>query len=195
VARRPAIVHLIGFPGAGKYTIAKAVAQSAELEDDHYVVIDNHHTANVIFAALDVDGVRQLPPGVWDRVREVREALLRTIEEISPREWSFVFTNVLTEHDPADAEVVDRLVNLAARRNSAYVPIRIICETEELIQRVTNDDRKERLKWIDPDGVRTFVASARLISLDEHLAIDINVTSLSPTEAAQQVLQRVRSLQ
>ncbi len=111
-------MHLIGFPSAGKYTIAKALAQLAGGAGERYVVIDNHHTSNVIFAALDVDGVRELPATVWDRVGEVREAVLRTIEELSPPEWSFVFTNVLTERNPADAAVVDRLADLAANGTS-----------------------------------------------------------------------------
>jgi len=192
VASSPAIVHLVGFPAVGKYTIAKEVAQLAERQGEHFVVIDNHHTNNVIFAALDVDGVRKLPPGVWDRVREVREALLRTIEELSPREWSFIFTNVLTEHDPGDAEVADRLVSLAARRSSPYVPIRITCETEELLRRVANADRRERLKWIDPDGVRSYVGATQLISLGEHAPIDIDVTYLSPVEGARQILRHVQ---
>ena len=68
-------------------------------------MLDNHHTSNVIFAALNVDGVTPLPPEVWDRVREVREALLRTIEELSPPDWSFVFTNVLTDDKPGDRAV------------------------------------------------------------------------------------------
>ena len=68
-------------------------------------MVDNHHTSNVIFAGLNVDGVTPLPPEVWDRVREVREALLRTIEELSPPDWSFVFTNVLTDDKPGDRAV------------------------------------------------------------------------------------------
>jgi hypothetical protein len=194
VAGRPAIVHLIGYPAVGKYTIAKAVALLAERQGDRYVVLDNHHTSNVIFAALDVDGIRQLPPTVWDRVREVREALLRTIEELSPREWSFIFTNVLTERDPSDVQVVHRLANLATRRNSSYVPIRITCEAEELIRRVTNADRRERSKWIDPDGVRALVSSTSLLSLDEYDPIEIDVTGVPPEESAWQVLQHVQRL-
>ena len=58
---------------------------------------------------MDVDGVRPVPRVTWDRVGEVREALYRTIEELSPPEWSFVFTNVLTEGEPTDGEVVATL--------------------------------------------------------------------------------------
>jgi len=89
----PAIVHLIGFPAAGKFTVAKALARQAT---DHLVVIDNHFTANVIFGVMEIDGVKPVPDEVWDRVEEVREAVFTTIETLSPPDWSFVFTNVMT---------------------------------------------------------------------------------------------------
>jgi Mrp family chromosome partitioning ATPase len=78
------IVHLVGFPGAGKYTVAQAIARQAERDGRRFVVIDNHLTSNVIFSVMDVDGVRPLPPEVWDRVGEVRAALCGAIEEFSP---------------------------------------------------------------------------------------------------------------
>ncbi|MEO5838273.1 MAG: hypothetical protein ABIQ73_24295 [Acidimicrobiales bacterium] len=112
----PSIVHLIGYPAAGKLTIARAIAQAARDDGRRFVVVDNHHTANVIFAVHDVDGVRALPAGVWDRVREVREAVFRSIDELSPRDWSFVFTNVLLEDDPADTGT--------NRRGAAASPLR-----------------------------------------------------------------------
>jgi hypothetical protein len=109
--RVPAIVHLIGFPASGKLTIARALAEISSGSGDRFVVLDNHHTANVIFAALDLDEVKPVPLVVWDRVREIFEVLLRTIEELSPPDWSFVFTNVLTDDKPSERGIVDRLAN------------------------------------------------------------------------------------
>src|SRR5690349_15327974 len=113
-----AIIHLVAYPGVGKYTVAKELERLAAAAGSCFVVVDNHHTSNVIFSVLPVDGVSPLPETVWERVGEVREAVLRTIEELSPSEWSFVFTNVLTEGDPDDAQVVDRLIDLASKRRS-----------------------------------------------------------------------------
>jgi hypothetical protein len=194
VSAPPVIVHLIGFPAAGKLTVAKALAGAAARRGDRYVVLDNHHTSNVIFAALDVDGVRRLPDTVWDRVGEVREALLHTIEQLSPTEWSFVFTNVLTEGNAEDRKIVERMVALADARGNRYVPIKLHCRTNELVARVDNTDRKDRLKWVDPAAVRTYVESRKLIRIDRHSLLDIDTTSLPPEAAALQILDHIDRL-
>ena len=183
-----AIVHLIGFPAAGKFTIAKELARQA---DSHFVVIDNHFTANVIFGVMEVDGFRVLPREVWDRVEEVREAVFRTIETLSPTDWSFVFTNVLSEGDPRDAAAVVRLSQLARATNRRYLPVRLHCGIDELVTRIASEERKQRLKWIDPDGVRRYATEHELIRLDGHQPLDLDVTGTSPGATAAAILDRL----
>jgi shikimate kinase len=187
-----AIVHLIGYPGAGKYTIARAIAQQAELDGRRYVVVDNHHTANVIFAVMDVDGVRPVPREVWERVGEVRDALYRAIQELSPREWSFVFTNVLTEGEPQDAAIVEKVSALAARRGNPYVPVYLRCATDEILRRVPSPERHDRLKWIDPEAVRAFMQERReLIRIDDPEPLDLDVTAAAPDDVARRILDHI----
>jgi hypothetical protein len=190
----PSIIHLVGYPGAGKYTVAKELALAAERSGSRLVVVDNHLTSNVIFAVIPVDGIGPLPTTVWDHVGEVRDALLRAIEELSPPDWSFVFTNVLNEGVPEDGEVIERMRKLAATRQSRYVPVRLTCETDELIRRVPSPERRERLKWVDPDGVRAFVESNELLVIDDPAALDLDVTSLPAADTAARILDHVRAL-
>ncbi len=63
-----AIVHPSGYPGAGKYTVAKQLARVAERAGQRVDVIDNHHTSNVIFAVLDVDVTTLLPEDAAHRI-------------------------------------------------------------------------------------------------------------------------------
>ena len=189
-----AIVHLIGYPAAGKYTVAQHLAEAGDREGQRIVVVDNHHTSNVIFAVMDVDGVRPLPPGVWDRVGEVREALYQAIEMFSPPEWSFVFTNVLSDDVPGDELIVSRLQQLAAQRSNPYVPVVLRCDPDEILRRVGNENRRARQKWIDPDAVRAFIADHALIGLEDHQPLELDMTSLEPAEAATQILDHLRCL-
>jgi hypothetical protein len=193
MAARAAIVHLIGYPAAGKYTVARHLAAAADREGQRIVVVDNHHTANVIFTVMDVDGVRPLPAGVWDRVGEVREAVYQAIEEFSPPEWSFVFTNVLSADVPSDELIVSRLQRLAAQRSNPYVPIVLHCDPDEILRRVGNEERRARQKWIDQDAVRAFIDDHALIGLEDCEPLELDMNSLRPAQAATKILHHLRS--
>src|SRR5205807_7848377 len=134
-------------------------------------------TANVIFSVIDQDGARPIMHTVWDRVMEVREAVFRTIEEHSPPDWSFVLTNVLLADLPGDIALAERIMRMAESRGSAYVPVAVRCETEELLARVPRDDRRANMKWIDPDGVRTLLDTRPMFVPEGSLLLD---TTLRP---------------
>jgi hypothetical protein len=186
----PAIVHLIGFPASGKLTVARALAEASS---SRFVVLDNHHTNNVIFSALDLDGVKPVPPAVWDRVREVRDALLRTIEGLSPSTWSFVFTNVLTDDKPEDRRAVDDLVALAERTDRSYLPVVLRCGPDAIAARVANPDRRDRSKWIDPSGVLDFVRTHRLVDVTDLRPLIVDTASNDPADAALLILRRIEN--
>jgi hypothetical protein len=194
VTKAPAIVHLIGYPGAGKYTTARYLSQLAALDGRRFVVVDNHHTSNVIFAVLAVDGVRSIAPKVWERVGEVREAVYRTIEEMSPPEWSFIFTNVLRHGDPVDESIVQRVELIAARRRSPYIPVHVLCEREEILRRVPNADRSARMKWIDSEAVSAYMEQNELVRLEGHAPFQVDVTTGTPDDAARRILAYIDSL-
>jgi hypothetical protein len=56
VAEGPAIVHLIGFPGAGKLTVAREVARLGDAAGRRVVVVDNHLSGNPVLSVLDLAG-------------------------------------------------------------------------------------------------------------------------------------------
>lgn len=182
------IVHLIGFPAAGKLTVAQAIAAAASSSGQRWVVVDNHLTSDVIFSVLDVDGVSPLPAGVWDRVDDVREAIFRTIEELSPRSWSFVFTNVLIEESPGERARLDRVVALAEHTGRRYLPVIVHCDEATLVSRVANPDRAERKKWRDPEGVRAYLRTHQLLAIDDLSPLTVDTSVAGPQETAAAVL-------
>lgn len=158
-------MHLLGFPGVGKST-------------------------NVVLGVIESDGVRAVPPGVWERVAEIREVQYRSIAELSPPDWSFVFTNVLVESDPMSPVVVARLVELASSRSTSYVPVMLACNPIELRRRVSSPDRVGRHKWIDSDAVEAFAAGETLFR-PTSLEIEVDVTELSADASAQKVSEHL----
>ena len=185
----PAIVHLIGYPATGKYTVAKALVAAARSAGARAVLQDNHASGNLILSVLDGDGTQVLPPVVWERVGEIREVVYRTIEDLSPPDRSFVFTNVLRAGDRADEAVVERLAALATARGSIYLPVRLTCDVDTLLTRVPDDDRRARHKWIDPDAVGTFIANTDMVDLSAHQPVDVDTTTAPPEQSAQRILE------
>jgi len=189
------IVHLVGYPGVGKYTIARELVRQAEEAGERLVLIDNHLTANVVLSVLPpaAEGEEQ-PAELWARVHEVRDVLLRTIEELSPPSWSFVFTNVSLEGHPLSSPSVDLVRGLAVARGSRYVPVRLTCDLDEHLRRVTDPERAARYKWRDADAVRRQVGEYDLVAIDDPALLELDVTDRSPAEAAAAILDHVARL-
>jgi hypothetical protein len=182
----PAVVHLLGYPGTGKRTIVDLVPR-----DEHrFVLIDNHLVSNAVLAALDIDPHGRVDPRVWDHVDRMRPHVFAAIEELAPPGWSYIATNYAVTDVPAPS--IPRLQALAAARASAYVPVVLHCTDEaEHRRRVVTPDRAAHRKWLDADGVIEDVAARVLVRPDSPHLLDLDVTTLSPVEAAEEVLAHV----
>lgn len=179
----PAIIHLIGYPAAGKLTIARELARQAERGDHRVVVVDNHLSGNPVLSVLDLTE-RGPSPEAWALVYEIREVVVRAIEDHSPRDWSFAFTNVLTVEGDSDVDAVDRLRRLAEARRSRYVPIVLTCEVDELARRAPARGRAEQHKVTDPALIRAYVAARQLHHPDDATVLDVTVVPPKDTAAA-----------
>ncbi|HEX7134013.1 MAG TPA: hypothetical protein VF228_15660 [Iamia sp.] len=186
----PVIVHLLGYPGTGKRTIGAALVGLVPRDDDRFVLVDNHLTSRSVLAALDTDPTVPIDPQVWTYVGDLRVHVLAAIEDMAPPRWSYVFTNYVVEDVPSKS--IPRLQTLAVARSSVYVPVVLHCDADELRRRVIGSDRAEQHKWIDPDGVLGDVASRTLVRPDSPHLLDLDVTSLMATEAAERVLAHIR---
>lgn len=143
------IIVLIGFAGTGKYTIGRELCERTGAK-----LIDNHLINNPIFKVVDADGIKPLPPGIWDKVKTIRSIVYDSIRELSPPDLSFVFTIELIEGKPGEQEAFDDLKELAIGRNSLFVPVRLLCDVDELCRRVANPGRIAMIKAISPEAAR-----------------------------------------
>jgi len=189
----PAVVHLVGYPASGKLTVAKALVAAAEARGRTFVRLDNHLTGDVILSVVD-RSITPIPAEVWDRVEDVREVMYRAIVELSPPEWSFVVTNVVRDADEREARTVTRVHQLAQERSSRHLAVRVSCDRDVLLSRVTAPDRFTRHKWTDPDGVARYMDACDMIDLSAYDTFDLDTTVVSPEQSADAILAHLDAL-
>jgi hypothetical protein len=179
------IVYLIGYPGVGKLTIAKALCQSTGAR-----LVDNHMANNPIFSIIGADGVTPIPEAAWDRVKAVRDAFFDTILHVAPRAFSFVLTNVLLEDD-GDKVLFEQVENLAGQRGSLFVPVILHCEGREHYKRVSAPGRAEHYKEVRPSSLKKLIDEHPLLSIVHPHRLALDTTGLSPQQAAGRVIDHI----
>lgn len=184
------IIYLLGFPGTGKYTIAKEVCKQADVK-----LVDNHLINNPVFALIGDKGKTLMPPVVWDQTAKVRAVVLDTMKTLSPPDYSFVFTNVLIENDPVDREIYEAIENTAIARKATFIPVRLICEIEENMQRITHPDRKLHMKTLHPETARKFRENHEIMQTNHPNELTLDVTNLQPQSATQIILNHTKNCQ
>ena len=183
------IIVLIGFAGTGKYTIGRELATRTGAK-----LIDNHLINNSLFTAINADGITPLPAEIWPKIRQIRQIVYETIRELSPPRLSFIFTVQLIDEDPLDHAAFRDLLGLAEGRGSLFVPVRLLCEVDELCRRVVSPSRAAMLKQISPEVTRKTVSARSLLTPAHPNLRTIDVTHRSVPESAMKILQEVGSL-
>jgi len=181
--QRPAyFVHILGFAGSGKLTIAKQLVPQLRA-----ILVDNHFINNVVLGLIEPDGVTPLAPDVWVNIRKVRAVVLDTILHHAKAGRSFVFTNEILEGDPLAEQACADIAAVAETRGATYVPVRLLISPEELARRVASPERASRLKEVDTDAALRKARTRQVFTPQGRGCLDITVTSLSPIQAAEEI--------
>ncbi len=181
-------VHLLGFAGSGKLTIARELAPRLPA-----ILVDNHFVNNVVLGLIDPDGISPLAPGVWVNIRKVRAVVLDTIEQYAKPGRSFVFTNEILEGDPLAEKACTDIANVAKARGATYHPVRLHISPEELARRVASPERASKLKEVDVGAALRKAETRRVYTPPNYKCLDIVVTNLSPNHAAEEIALHVRT--
>jgi hypothetical protein len=183
------MIVLIGFAGTGKYTIGRELCERTGAK-----LIDNHLINNPVFSVINTDGVTPLPAKVWDRVKEIRATVYRAILELSPPGMSFVFTMELRQSNPRDHAGFRELAELAADRQSRFIPIRLICGVEELCRRVTDPARVAMLKDMSPELARKKSLEDEVLNVPHPNLRTLDVTKRTASGSVDAILDEVGAI-
>ncbi|MBY4628113.1 chloramphenicol phosphotransferase CPT family protein [Rhizobium croatiense] len=179
-------VLLMGFPGVGKLTIATELSSLFPAK-----IIDNHWFNNPILRLLDDDGTTPLPPGVWEYTARVRQAVLDAIVAYRPSPANFIFTHAGIAGDERSARTFHQICDAARQCEALLVPVRLLCDEEELARRVSTPTRRERLKSTDVQASFDKSRQARVLDPKHRFTLDLDVTSKPAQASAAAILHHV----
>lgn len=180
-----ALIYLFGYPGVGKNTIAEAIERKTSM-----VAIQNHLISNAFRHVLS----HQKPVQYKEVEHLVKHHTMRAwlnfldfVEAATPNQ-GLIFTSVLYQDDPDRVEYFEFIEQWALRQNRALIPVRLTCSIEELQKRVQSPEREGSLKLTDPDIVLKLTNKHQLMTPQTADFLDLDVTHISPEQAADLII-------
>ena len=169
------LIVLYGPPAAGKYTVAKGIA-----EKTGYRLFHNHLTVDLLKSVFTfgTENFFQLSQNI--RLEILEQAAKENIPGI-------VFTFVYNKNN--DDGFIRDLLERVTSQGGEVIFIQIYCEQEELLKRVEEESRRQFQKITSKEGLAEMLASDDLISsIDFVNGTKIDTTHLTPQEAIAQAL-------
>ncbi len=177
------VIVLNGYPGVGKLTIGRTLAELLQGK-----LLDIHTVYNLSFALTEFRS-----PLFWDTVGRVEQIAHELIVNL-PSEVPVVFTTVLTNTTEREQTEWAKLIGLG-RARTPFCVAHISCDLEENIRRITSPGRDSSRKPRDPEMARRNQDRAKPLAAEEadHL-LDLDTTGMTADAAAQAIFDWVRTL-
>ena len=189
---RPCVVLIKGFPGVGKFTVARSLFNA--LDPSRTRLVDNH---------LLIDPVEAIAPGRnaahYTLRRTFRRAAFDALKTLDA-DTTIVITSCLASN-PADADILAEHVEIAQARNVSFVLINMTCGRETHMQRVQSVERMAgtKTKLRDVRTLKTIMMKHKLVNpkdftvgQDSIAIFDLDTTGKSESELADQLLDLIK---
>ena len=165
------ILHINGWPGSGKLTIARPLAKrlGARLLDNHTLL----NPAEALFERRD--------PNYWPLRNAIRSLVFDYAARL-PATVAIVFTDALSD-DPHDSATFDSCRDLAERRGVPIVSVVLDCDLQENLRRLAAPGRAELQKLTRLDMLSGLRTKYRLLRPEGVERLDLDVTGLTAEQA------------
>jgi hypothetical protein len=149
------IFYVIGASAATRLAVAEEIAALTGAK-----VVDGQAVSAPIYNVIPHDHPADMPDAAWAEIDAVRDAILTTIETMSPKAWNFVFTHAGADV-AADVEVYRGVRDMAARRGGRFQPARLVGAGKK-----------------------------PLLVFDEENALDVEMAAKAPRQVAEEIVAK-----
>ena len=178
------IIHLLGYPGAGKLTIAQELTT-----DNTYKIFDNHTINNVLFCLTDLSTT--LPTFKDKYINKLYKVAFKYFKKLDIK-GNIVFTNFLT-NSTADKKFYKLITKFAKDTKHIYIPIILTPNEKTLLARVKNKERAKKMKLTDTTIAKQIYQYDMIILNHKH-QLTIDNSNLSPLEVATIIKQHIEKI-
>lgn len=172
------IVHLNGWPGVGKLTIARLLRDRLGAR-----LLDNHTVYNVAFALADFRS-----PEFYATARAVRDVTFECASRV-PSDTPIVMTNAVSNSDWG-RENWGAVQALARRRKSKLFAVTLSCEASEQARRMLSAERHYLGKLTNPHEFS--VRGRELLEDGADLLLRLDTTVTPADESAGHICDWIR---
>lgn len=212
MAPRP-IIYINSWPGAGKHTIAKALAQlfgdgarvvRSTISPGNYRPLTNSPPENQVHNHLHIDLADAILPRSspdYQALRhQLRSALFRTlVNSPDTHDTIYIFTDFQSTNELGPS--VAREYEAAARaRGCLFVPVILSCDGEENARRMTSEERVDLVEkqgkgmLLDTKILEDMRSRVDVYRFDCEEQLEMDVTTVTPEWAAGFVFDHVVGL-
>lgn len=170
------IIVLNGWPGVGKLTVGRILAQTLGAR-----LLDSHSVYNVAFSLTDFR-----TPEFNQTVRGVREVAFTAAARL-PASEPIIMTACYANESPWGNENWDAIIALARKSGRKLLAVALDCAAAENVRRVRVAERANLRKLTDGDELMRVREGRTLLERDVDAVLRIDNTSLSPEACAARI--------
>jgi aminoglycoside 6'-N-acetyltransferase len=185
------IILLIGFAGTGKRTVGEALASETHFRFSH-----QHSWYDPILNLLGEDYKVwwEINEKGWEKLNAVRDVIFSTITDVCSPSSNFIISHEMIDKDPYHKILYNKVLDMVEKRHAHFLPIRLICEENELVKRVQAEDRKKYFKNRDAEFIRKRRHEHEVFRTNHPHEITIDTTHKSPDEVVKIIIEKLNSL-
>lgn len=183
------IILITGIAGTEKNTIAEAIKKI----EPSFKVSQSHSYYDPILKLLGDDASvwRTLDEKAWNAINQAREVVLNTIADVCPHDSNFVLAYEMLANNPYHHDFYHQVCAVVEKRKATLIPVRLICELDELLKRALDPERAAYFKTRDASLTKKRFAEEPVFHFNHPNELTLDVTDLKPKDAAKRILEHV----